>query len=107
MTCNDHIITANANKIHKTIKDFKRIFPEEFIKTDIKSCGHCNATGLKDKHQMYFCDNCGGTGFVGYEKIEKSYTCRHCNGSGCDVCNYNGMVDWIIHANGRDIRKVP
>ena len=105
MTCYDREMIDNANKLHGAIKNFEHYFPEEFVKTNISKCGHCNGTGLEDKSQIYFCWNCGGTGYVGYEKITKSYTCRYCNGSGCDICEYTGMVDWIIHANGRDVRK--
>jgi len=108
MTCRDSEIEANANKLHTVVKNFERFFPEEFEKTDINRCGHCDSTGLKDRSMSkcpYFCFNCGGTGYVGYEKIYKSYTCRMCNGSGCDICDYTGMVDWVTHANGRDVRS--
>ena len=104
MTCKDYEITENVNKLHLVIKDFEHYFCEEFEKTGIKRCGHCNATGLSNIHQIYFCSYCGGTGYVGYEKIKKAYTCRHCNGGGCDICEYTGMVDWVTHANGRDVR---
>ena len=110
MTCRDYDIEQNANKIHRSIKHFEEIFPEELAKTDIKRCGHCNATGLETTYQTsseFFCFNCGGTGYVGYEKIQKSYTCRLCNGSGCSFCDYCGMTDWITHAMGSDIAKAP
>ena len=110
MTCRDYDIEQNANKIHGVIKHFEEIFPEELAKTNIKKCGHCNATGLQTKHQTdakFFCFNCGGTGYVGYEKVKKAYTCRMCNGSGCDICEYTGMTDWITHAMGSDVRQVP
>lgn len=107
MTCYDHIIKENSNKLHGIIKNFSTYFPEEFERTNINMCGHCNGTGLSDFNQIFFCDNCGGTGYVGYEKIKKGYTCRSCNGSGCDICDYTGMVDWVLHATGRDIRKGP
>lgn len=105
-----NVIEKNANKLHIIIKNFEAYFPEELAKTGINKCGHCNATGLKDPSQVtseFFCSNCGGTGYVGYEKIKKDYTCRMCNGSGCDECDYTGMTDWITHAMGRDIRKIP
>lgn len=101
----DYTTRDNANKLHSIIKQFEHYFPEEFSKTDIHKCGHCNATGLKDKQTLEFCDYCGGTGYVGYEKITRSYTCRGCNGAGCNHCNQTGMTDWISHANGRDIEE--
>ena len=101
----DYTVRDNANKLHSVIKQFEHYFPEEFSKTDIHRCGHCNATGLKDKHTLEFCDYCGGTGYVGYEKVTRSYTCRGCNGAGCNHCNQTGMTDWISHANGRDIEE--
>ena len=110
MTCRDSDIERNANKIHSVIKHFEYIFPEELAKTDIKRCGHCDATGLQDRSQAthpFYCFNCGGTGYVGYEKIKKAFTCRMCNGSGCDLCDWTGMVDWVTHAMGRDVRKPP
>jgi len=98
-------ISRNANILHNVLKQFEFYFPEEFEKTDISRCGHCNATGLKDKHQMFFCTNCGGTGYVGYDKIQKSYVCRKCNGAGCGKCKHTGMVDWVTHAVGGDLWK--
>ena len=45
----DYIQRDNANKLHSIIKQFEHYFPEEFQKTDIHKCGHCNSTGLKNK----------------------------------------------------------
>ena len=98
-------LLENTNNLHGAIKTFEYYFPEEFEKTDIKKCGHCNSTGLTDKSQMRFCENCGGTGFVGYEKIQNSYTCRSCNGGGCQLCKYVGMIDWVKHATGEDVKE--
>lgn len=100
----DFMVSKNSNKLHSVLKDFEFYFPEEFEKTSVKRCGHCNATGIKDKQQLFFCDNCGGTGYVGYEKIQKNYTCRSCNGGGCAMCYNTGMVDWVTHATGEDVK---
>jgi hypothetical protein len=94
-----------ANKIYKTIKEFAELFPDEFNKCSIKSCGHCNNTGLYNKQPNIMCDNCGGMGFVGFKKLNGRYVCRSCNGYGCNMCEYNGTVDWVEHAKGSDIME--
>ena len=94
---------TRVNKIFKVIQEFNSLFPEEFNKCDIKKCGHCNGTGLKDKHHIIFCDFCGGIGYKGFKKIEGEFVCRACHGYGCFRCNYKGTVDWITHANGKDM----
>jgi len=94
-----------SNKIFKTIRDFETLFPDEFRKCDIKSCGHCGGTGLKNKNPMNFCEYCGGIGYKGFEKIVGEFVCRTCNGSGCQKCENKGLVDWITHANGSDTWK--
>lgn len=91
-----------ANRIFQVIKDFASLFPEEFEKCDIKKCGHCGGTGLKDIHHNIFCDFCGGMGYIGFKKIRGNFVCRACNGYGCRRCNHDGTVDWITHANGGD-----
>lgn len=91
-----------VNKFFEVIRNFETLFPEEFEKCDIKKCGHCGATGLKDKHYTKFCDFCGGVGYTGFKKIRGDFVCRACNGYGCGRCNHNGIVDWITHANGGD-----
>ena len=96
---------TRANKIFMVLKDFERYFPDEFYKCDIHRCGHCDGTGLGNKHSMSQCTNCGGMGYVGYEKIGKEFVCRTCNGYGCEKCDMRGFVDWVVHANGRDIKK--
>ena len=94
-----------SNKIFNIIRNFEMMFYDEFQQCDIKRCGHCNGTGYKDKHQLDFCDICGGIGYRGFKKIEGEFVCRTCNGAGCIKCNNRGIVDWIAHANGRDTYK--
>jgi DnaJ-class molecular chaperone len=94
---------TRSNKIFKVIKEFERMFPEELRKCDINQCGHCSGTGYNDKHQLDFCDWCGGMGYKGFKKIQGEFVCRTCNGCGCRRCDNNGIVDWVTHANGRDI----
>jgi len=57
---------------------------------------------LSDKKKMVFCSMCGGIGYRGFKKIEGNFVCRACNGYGCRRCN-QGIVDWITHANGKDM----
>ncbi len=92
-----------ANKIFQVIKDFSLYFPEEFEKCDIKLCGHCG-NGFTDKHLNDLCTRCGGIGYVGFVSIMGEFICRTCNGYGCDECDRYGIVDWIKHARGTDIR---
>jgi DnaJ-class molecular chaperone len=94
--------TNRVNKIFQTIKEFENLFPEELEKCDLKKCGHCGGTGLRDKQQTILCDFCGGIGYKGFIKIEGHFVCRACNGYGCSRCNQKGTVDWITHARGRD-----
>jgi DnaJ-class molecular chaperone len=94
-----------VNRVINIIKDFELLFPEEFRKCDINRCGHCKGTGVKDKHQMTFCDWCWGVGYKGFEKIEGESICRTCNGYGCKKCKYKGTVDWITYATGSDITR--
>ena len=97
-----------ANRFFNIIKQFSIFFPDEFEKCDIKICGHCGGIGFKDKVNFSeLCFNCGGIGYVGFKKIADQYVCRTCNGYGCILCNQTGVVDWISHANGRDITKNP
>lgn len=93
-----------TNKIFKVIKEFERMFPEEFSKCGIVGCGHCGSTGVSNKQALTYCPYCGGTGYIGFKKIYGEFVCRTCNGGGCDLC-HNGVVDWIVHANGGDILK--
>lgn len=90
------------NKIFETIKNFETLFSEEFEKCGIKKCGHCGGTGLKENSQVIYCSFCGGIGYKGFKKLEGEFVCRSCNGYGCNRCNHEGIVDWIIHANGKD-----
>lgn len=101
----DHSSSAmqRANKIFKTIKDFESLFPEEFEKTSIRQCGHCNGTGFSDKSLQNQCSNCGGMGYVGFKKIYGAHVCRACNAYGCTYCNNEGVVDWVTHATGADV----
>jgi hypothetical protein len=95
-----------SNRIFEVIRDFETLFPEEFVKCDIKRCGHCGATGLANKYQMdNFCTMCGGIGYKGFEKIQGDFICRTCNGGGCNRCKQKGIVDWVTHANGRDMMQ--
>lgn len=91
-----------SNKIFKVIKDFQYLFPDEFEKCGIVSCGHCNGTGLTKADLQTLCTNCGGMCYVGFKKLCGNFVCRTCNGYGCYKCNNKGTVDWITHANGRD-----
>jgi len=95
----------NTNNLHIIIKKFQTMFQEEFEKTGISSCGHCNGTGLGSKHHIIFCTNCGGVGYKGFEKLKGQFVCRSCNGSGCRKCGMMGFVDWIDHARGNDLYK--
>lgn len=92
-----------SNRIFKTIKDFEKMFPDEFSLCNIKKCGHCSGTGVANKHSLEMCNVCGGIGYKGFERIHGEFVCRACNGSGCQTCQYKGTVDWITHANGKDI----
>ena len=94
-----------SNKIFKIIRDFARMFPEEFIKCDIKECEHCVGTGYNSRTQLDFCDWCGGVGYKGFKSLEGQFICRTCNAVGCRRCENKGIVDWITHANGADIMR--
>ena len=91
-----------SSLIFKVIKNFEDLFFEEFQKCDIKRCGHCNGTGLRDKYSLQFCNYCGGIGYKGFKKLKGHHVCRSCNGIGCEMCKNKGTVDWTIHATGRD-----
>lgn len=93
-----------SNRLFKIIRDFHDLFPDEFEKCDIKPCGHCKATGVANKASLSMCSVCGGIGYRGFEKIKDQFVCRACNGSGCSTCKDKGVVDWITHANGSDIK---
>ncbi len=92
-----------ANGIFTTIRSFHNMCPEEFEKTGIHSCGHCNGRGIFSQGVMHFCDNCGGIGYIGIEKLYGQFVCRTCMGIGCPKCQRNGVVDWIVHARGGDL----
>lgn len=94
-----------SNKIFETIRSFELMFHEEFEKCGIKRCGHCKSTGFSDSNMTSLCMNCGGMGYVGFKKINGHFVCRTCNGYGCMLCDNQGYVDWVTHANGRDIKK--
>ena len=96
----------NANKIHTTIRFFKEMFPDEFEKTDIICCEKCNSVGYNsyDFRSSNICGNCKGIGFLGFEKIKGKYTCTICNGSGCNICHYEGWLDWVAAAMRPDLR---
>ncbi len=96
---------SRSNRIFTVIRNFETIFPDEFEKCGIKKCGHCEATGFSNKSAMFMCNWCGGMGYKGFEKIDGEFICRTCNGYGCDNCSEMGTVDWVKHANGRDIAK--
>jgi len=97
-----------TNKFINIIKSFEYYFKEEFDKCDIKKCGHCGGTGLKYKGCVdSYCEICGGMGYRGFKKLEGHFVCRNCNGGGCNLCNWNGVVDWIEHVTCKDISKKP
>jgi len=95
-------LQQRSNKIFKTIKDFETLFPDEFRKCGITKCGHCNGSGITDKHQLGNCIHCGRMGYKGFEKIGDDFICRSCNGYACERCDYTGIVDWVTHATGSD-----
>jgi len=95
---------VRSNAIFQIINKFHEMCPEEFAKTGIHSCGHCR-NGIRDKHILDFCSNCGGIGYVGFKKLYGQHVCRSCNGSGCIKCDKKGIVDWITHARGGDLYK--
>jgi RecJ-like exonuclease len=104
MNSNDYIkVQQQTNIIFKTIKNFENMFFDEFQKCGILRCVNCKGTGFNNRYQMTFCNFCGGVGYIGFEKLVGEFVCRTCNGGGCRKCNYKGTVDWITHANGRDI----
>ena len=92
-----------SNKIFKTIQSFESLFPDEFETCGIYKCGHCNATGIKNKSSLENCTDCGGMGYVGFKKLYGHHVCRTCNGYGCRLCKHSGTVDWITHANSSDV----
>lgn len=94
-----------TNKIFMIIRDFERMFPEEFRKCDIHKCGHCKGTGLSSKHSLEHCTHCGGIGYRGFETINGDFVCRTCNGYGCNLCDDRGIVDWVAHARSSDTPK--
>jgi len=94
---------TRANRIFKIIKDFENLFPDEFRKCGINKCGHCEGTGIGNKHSMSLCTYCGGMGYRGFEKIGDEFICRGCNAYGCPKCNQTGIVDWCSHARGNDL----
>ena len=100
-------LQQRSNGIFKAIQSFERLFPDEFETCGIYKCGHCNATGISNKHSLGHCSNCGGMGYVGFKKLYGEHICRSCNGYGCGRCNDSGTVDWISHANGSDMTKGP
>lgn len=94
-----------ANGIFTTIRSFQTMCPEEFEKTGIHSCGHCDGRGIFKQGDIIFCDNCGGVGYIGIEKLYGQFVCRSCMGPGCPKCQFSGVVDWIVHARGADLYK--
>lgn len=96
-----------SNYLFKTIRNFQDLFPDEFAKCDIKPCGHCNGTGIVNKASLEMCNVCGGIGYRGFVKIRDQFVCRSCNGSGCSKCMDAGVVDWVSHANGKDMPEKP
>lgn len=102
----DHQL-QRSNRIFQAIKDFEKLFPEEFEKTNIRKCGHCNGVGFSDSSLQQQCTNCGGMGYVGYKKLMGEFVCRACNGYGCTFCEKKGTVDWISHARGSDMFPDP
>lgn len=95
---------TRANKIFQVIRDFERLFPDEFRKCGIHKCGHCEGTGVGNKASLSQCYECGGMGYRGYERIGEEFVCRTCNGYGCDRCNMTGFIDWAAHARGVDLQ---
>jgi RecJ-like exonuclease len=93
----------NINKIFKIIKDFENLLPWEFKKTGVIRCEQCSGSGLYNLDLMQYCNFCGGIGYVGFKKIDGKHVCRTCSGSGCGKCGRTGLVDWVEHAEGKDI----
>lgn len=97
---------SRINVMFKTIRKFETFFLEEFKKCDIKRCGHCGGTGLKNNYDMdNYCNYCGGVGYKGFKKLNNKFICRNCNGGGCSCCDKEGVVDWVDHLTSKDILK--
>lgn len=101
-------LLMDNNWLHSKLKDFERNNPKQFVKTDIKRCGHCNATGLKQNDPHTACKDCVGIGYIGqqgFTELIGEVICPDCNSTGkdvsdirvrdCKICGGTGHLDWI------------
>jgi len=97
-------VSSTRDKLFSIIENFRRAFPDQFKKTDLKICPKCEGSGLpakKSNQEITFwrpgnyCDQCFGFGVLGLNRIYDEYLCPYCHGAGCEKCNKHGTVDWI------------
>lgn len=102
--------TIISNRIHKVIKEFEHMFPDQFEKTDIKKCHKCTG-GFKDitigfEIDTNICEQCRGLGYYGFDKMYNEIVCRNCLGSGCRYCEDGLIIDWIDKVMRPDKRAI-
>ena len=71
----------------------------------VRLCNVCSGTGLKGVQTnscgdsmwdgVSFCDKCEGIGYLTWKETVLHKLCSRCDGAGCDVCNNEGVLDWI------------
>jgi len=88
-----------SNQLHRIIKTFMELFPEEFEKTSIKKCDKCQGGFLNItvgyEVESNLCKTCRGVGFYGFDNIYGQKVCKNCNGVGCRICRNVGYLDWL------------
>lgn len=88
----------------------------QHIEKCFKECAECGGTGLegvrKNKGSGFvwtggFCDNCKGSGYIGWKKSDLLFICETCEGIGkdndwekCPACEGAGVLDWVQHIKG-------
>jgi len=107
--------SISEEKFKLNILEFLRRQSNEYHKKEnIKKCKTCRGTGLLLHYgtdinywdSRSYCSDCNGFGYSGLNDIDKGmidtthFVCKKCGGSGCDLCNYKGIVDWVTNAMG-------
>jgi DnaJ-class molecular chaperone len=95
----------SANQKYKILRDLSE---KNLIK--LKKCEMCGGTGLQGVRKLSgnngytwdgrYCELCDGTGFVPKYHENILFVCRNCKGTGCKICDYKGIVDWITYLRG-------